>query len=91
MQATVTSKGQLTLPKAIRDQLGIKPGDKVEFRATGEKTFEIAPVNEPTLDDIIGAFAPFVKTPPLSDEACDDAIGRMLVEDDERIKREAEE
>ena len=31
--ATVTSKGQLTLPKEIRDHLGVHQGDRVEFRA----------------------------------------------------------
>ena len=30
--ATVTSKGQITLPKAIRDALGLRPGDRVYFR-----------------------------------------------------------
>ena len=29
--ATVTSKGQVTLPKRIRDALGIQPGTEVEF------------------------------------------------------------
>jgi AbrB family looped-hinge helix DNA binding protein len=27
----VTGKGQVTIPKPIRDRLGIKPGDAVEF------------------------------------------------------------
>jgi antitoxin PrlF len=31
---TVTVKGQVTLPKKVRDAAGIKPGDKVEVRAT---------------------------------------------------------
>ena len=31
MQATLTSKGQMTFPKAIRDQLGLEAGDKLEF------------------------------------------------------------
>ncbi len=32
MEATsVTSKGQVTIPKAIRDRLGIKQGTMVEF------------------------------------------------------------
>lgn len=30
--ASVTSKGQITLPKEIRDQLGVKTGDRVAFR-----------------------------------------------------------
>ena len=31
MAATVTSKGQVTIPKRVRDQLGLKAGSKVEF------------------------------------------------------------
>ena len=31
MTSTITSKGQLTIPKDIRDQLHLEPGDKVEF------------------------------------------------------------
>lgn len=29
--STMTSKGQVTIPKAFRDHLGLKPGSKVEF------------------------------------------------------------
>jgi len=29
--ATMTSKGQLTIPKAIRDALGLREGDRVRF------------------------------------------------------------
>ena len=31
MTVTVTSKGQVTVPKQVRDRLGIKPGSKVDF------------------------------------------------------------
>jgi antitoxin PrlF len=31
---TVTSKGQVTIPKTVREAAGIKPGDKVVVRAT---------------------------------------------------------
>lgn len=27
----ITSKGQVTIPKSIRERLGVKPGDEVEF------------------------------------------------------------
>ena len=30
-KATLTSKGQLTLPKAVRSHLGVAKGDQVEF------------------------------------------------------------
>jgi antitoxin PrlF len=32
MSTTVTSKGQVTIPKAVRDRLGIGPGSKVDFK-----------------------------------------------------------
>lgn len=34
MATRVTVKSQVTLPKAVRDAAGIKPGDRVEVRAT---------------------------------------------------------
>ena len=30
--ATLSSKGQITLPKSVRDALGLKEGDRVLFR-----------------------------------------------------------
>lgn len=35
--AKMTSKGQLTVPKAVRDALGIRAGDKVVFRVDGDR------------------------------------------------------
>jgi antitoxin PrlF len=32
MTAKVTSKGQVTLPKAVRDLLGIEPGSVIDFQ-----------------------------------------------------------
>ena len=34
---TLTSKNQLTLPKQVRDELDIKPGDRLVFRKQGGK------------------------------------------------------
>jgi AbrB family looped-hinge helix DNA binding protein len=36
MPVTVTTKGQVTIPKAIRDRLGLKPGSRVVFSLDGE-------------------------------------------------------
>ena len=41
MATIVTVKGQVTLPKGVRDATGIKPGDKVEVRATAAGTVVI--------------------------------------------------
>jgi len=30
-KAKVTSKGQITIPKEVRERLGLRPGDEVEF------------------------------------------------------------
>lgn len=39
--ATVTSKGQITLPKEVREALGVGTGDRVEFVETGKGVFEV--------------------------------------------------
>ena len=50
---TLTSKGQVTIPKAIRDELGLRPHDKIEFfiehgRVRFRKAF-------PSLDEVAGS------------------------------------
>ena len=41
--ATVTSKGQITVPLAVRSRLGLREGDRVEFVTRGSRT-SIQPV-----------------------------------------------
>lgn len=55
--ASVTSKGQITLPKEVRDALGVKTGDRVAFRAGVDGRYTIEPE---TLDllDIEGIIRP---------------------------------
>lgn len=36
MTTTVTAKGQVTIPKPVRDLLGIGPGSKVDFRRAAD-------------------------------------------------------
>lgn len=43
MTATLTSKGQLTLPKSIRDQLRLRTGDKLEFFIRADGHIEAVP------------------------------------------------
>lgn len=55
--STITSKGQVTIPKEIRDQMGLEPGDRVVFRtdASGRVVVEPATVN---LLDLEGCLEP---------------------------------
>ncbi|MDX2238386.1 MAG: AbrB/MazE/SpoVT family DNA-binding domain-containing protein [Hyphomonadaceae bacterium] len=39
--ATLTSKGQLTLPKDVRDALGVGPGDKIDFVRMHDGAFAV--------------------------------------------------
>jgi AbrB family looped-hinge helix DNA binding protein len=41
MATTVTSKGQVTIPKPVRDHLGIVPGSQVAFRRADDGSIVI--------------------------------------------------
>lgn len=45
MDTTVTTKGQVTIPKAVRDMLGVSPGSKVRFRRTIQGDVVIEPAD----------------------------------------------
>lgn len=45
--ARVTSKGQVTIPKRIRDAFGIEVGQDVEFVLTDDGELKVQPVTSP--------------------------------------------
>ncbi len=44
--ATLTSKGQMVIPKAIRDRLNLQPGDTLDFIIQGNGDILIRPATE---------------------------------------------
>jgi len=51
IEATVTSKGQVTLPKALRTQLGIGAGSRIRFTVGADGKAQVEKVMN-TLDDL---------------------------------------
>ena len=39
--ATLTSKGQVTIPKPVRDALGLETGDRVQFRTAPDGSIRL--------------------------------------------------
>ena len=43
VESTITSRGQTTLPKSVREALGVRPGDRVRYVVSGDEV-RITPV-----------------------------------------------
>jgi AbrB family looped-hinge helix DNA binding protein len=44
MEATMTSKGQVTIPKTVRDLLQLRTGDRVDFIVESDGTVVMVPL-----------------------------------------------
>ena len=53
MLATVTVKGQVTVPKAIRDQLNIGPGTQLDFKLNDDGSISVRSLKRSALS-IVG-------------------------------------
>ena len=74
--ATVTTKGQITIPKAVRDSLMLNAGDKVEFIVTDKREALMKPISK-KVDDVFG----MLRKPgrkPVSVEEMNQAIRRRM-------------
>lgn len=71
--ATLTSKGQITIPVAVRERLGLRRGDRLSFRVRGDGVVELEPVRADLLS-LCETFEPTVQGVTLED--IEEAIGR---------------
>jgi len=49
--ATLTSKGQVTVPAGIRERLAIKPGDQLRFDLAGSGELTVTPLRKRSIFD----------------------------------------
>ncbi|OAM77157.1 AbrB/MazE/SpoVT family DNA-binding domain-containing protein [Devosia elaeis] len=81
--ATLTSKGQMTLPKDVRDDLKLEPGDKVDIVKEGNR-YVLVPRNV-RAEDLYGILhRPGDRR--MTPEEEDEANAAALAEEDERIR-----
>ena len=75
--ATMTSKGQVTIPKEVRDDLGLDAGTKLDFVKVGPKEYRLRPKNL-SVEDLFGILQ--YDGPPMTIEEMNEAIGDGAVE-----------
>ena len=51
--ATLTSKGQITIPKAVRESLHLHSGDRIEFVVHGSSEALVRPITK-SVDEVFG-------------------------------------
>jgi len=76
--ATMTSKGQLTVPKAIRDRLGLEPGDRVEFVPGDDDRVVMRKRRTLSLEEVMGSLPSNGVTRTL--EEMEEDLGQAIVE-----------
>jgi antitoxin PrlF len=75
--STLTSKGQTTIPKDIRERLGLKPGDRIRFMVNPDGSVTLVAVNL-TLRQLRGILPRPER--PATIEEMNEAIGEAAVE-----------
>ena len=69
----VTTKGQVTIPKDIRESMAIGAGDKIEFIINAQNDVVIKPITKKAID-VFGQLSQYKKDKPLSIEEMNEAI-----------------
>ena len=72
--STVTSKGQVTIPKAIRERLGLSEGDTLEFSIDDAGRIVARPTQR--REGVCGVLREFAPDQPVTVDAMNDAVRR---------------
>lgn len=75
--ATLTCKGQVTIPKSIRDALHLSTGEKIEFILGDEDTVVLRPVTR-KVDEVFGRLRKYRKPASVSVEEMNEAISKRM-------------
>jgi AbrB family looped-hinge helix DNA binding protein len=75
--STLTSKGQITIPKALRDSMSIDTGDKVEFIINEQNEVIIKPITKKAVD-VFGLLSQYKKDKPVSIEEMNQAVAKQF-------------
>ena len=77
MQATLSSKSQITLPKALQQWLGVQKGDKLQF-ILEEGGARVQKVSSGSFESLVGLLPPPSRAHTV--EEMNEAIGQALAE-----------
>lgn len=75
--STLTSKGQITIPKSVRDALKLHQGDKVEFVENEHHEFVLKPATK-KVAEVKGLLKSYKRDRPVSAEEMDQAIAGQV-------------
>ena len=75
--STMTQKGQVTIPKNVREILHLVTGDKIEFVLNDRDEFVIKPVTRKA-SEVAGILSRYKKSKPVSVEEMNDGIAEHL-------------
>lgn len=83
--SAITSKGQITLPKEVRDHLHVREGDRIEFAIERDGEVRVRPVTG-SVEEMFG----MLRRPDItarSLEEIEEGIAALARREDERVRQ----
>jgi AbrB family looped-hinge helix DNA binding protein len=78
--AKLTSKGQITIPRAVRETLGVKTGDRLVFEISPKGRVTVTAEERPPATPLLGRLSRYRKPSAVSVEELNEAIVRRASE-----------